>query len=56
MAAPMVPMLLTACQPPAKDCSGRSRELQAHFEADDEGRRYFGGVAPVLSATAIAPE
>ena len=52
MAAPMVPMLLTACQPPAKDCSGADRANFRHTSKPTmKAAVTSAGVAPVLSAS-----
>ena len=49
----MVPILLTACEPPTEDRSGAGfrASFKQHFEADNEAAVTSTGVAPVFSAS-----
>jgi hypothetical protein len=52
IADPMVPMLLTACQPPTDDCSGAERASFRHSSKPTMNAAITSaGVAPVLSAS-----
>ena len=52
MAAPMVPMLDTACQPPTAVCSGAARASFRHTSKPTmKAAATSAGVAPTLSAS-----
>ena len=52
MAAPMVPILLTACQPPTKACSGADLASFKHTSKPTmKAAATSAGVAPVFSAS-----